>query len=56
MLSEGTPLARIYDLYGSEQAVVAAPCDRLAFGMLTDPTVNEGEWADFGEIQERIGA
>lgn len=57
MLSECTPLARIYDLYGRERAVVTAPCDGQVFGMHTNPTVIEGEWAVFfGEIQETIGA
>lgn len=54
-LAKDTPLARIYDLYGHERAVVRAPVDGQVFGLHTNPTVIEGEWACFyGEIEETI--
>lgn len=43
----GDPIARVYDLYGREQAVVVAPCDGQIFGLRTNPTVHAGDWCTF---------
>ena len=46
-MQEGTVIARIYDLFGEEAAVVTAPCDGQIFGLRTNPTVHPGDWCCF---------
>lgn len=46
-LTEGTPLGRIYDVYGREQAVMRAPADGMIFGLRSEPIVYEGDWTCF---------
>lgn len=51
----GTVLGRIYDLYGRELEAVRAPVDGVPFGLRTNPTVHQGDWACFfGEIHEEV--
>lgn len=52
-VAAGTPLGRVYDLYGGERAVVLAPEDGVVFGLRSRPAVIEGEWCCFfGVIDE----
>ena len=46
-MSKGTPLGRIYDLYGDVKAEVVAPEDGVVFGLRSRPAVIEGEWCCF---------
>jgi predicted deacylase len=46
-MREGDVIARIYDLFGNEVAVVPAPCDGQIFGLRTNPTVHPGDWCCF---------
>ncbi len=46
-MREGDTIARIYDLFGNEAAVVSAPCDGQIFGLRTNPTVHPGDWCCF---------
>lgn len=49
----GTPLGRIYNLYGDVVAEVTAPADGVVFGLRSRPAVLEGEWCCFfGLIDE----
>lgn len=46
-MKEGEVIARIYDLFGNEAAIVRAPCDGQIFGLRTNPTVHPGDWCCF---------
>ena len=46
-MAEGDVIARIYDLFGYEAAVVTAPSDGQIFGLRTNPTVHPGDWCCF---------
>ena len=46
-MRESDVIARIYDLFGNEAAVVTAPCDGQIFGLRTNPTVHPGDWCCF---------
>ena len=49
----GTPLGRVFDLYGDECATVVAPEEGVVFGLRSRPAVIEGEWCCFyGVIDE----
>ncbi len=50
----GTPLGRVYDLYGEVQAEVAAPVEGVVFGLRSRPAVLEGEWCCFFGIIEEV--
>jgi predicted deacylase len=52
-LIKGTPLGRVYDLYGEVRAEVVAPEEGVVFGLRSRPAVLEGEWCCFyGIIDE----
>ncbi len=52
-IQAGTPLGRVYDLYGEVQAEVVAPADGVVFGLRSRPAVLAGEWCCFfGIIDE----
>ena len=52
-IQAGTPLGRVYDLYGEVQAEVVAPADGVVFGLRSRPAVLAGEWCCFfGIIEE----
>lgn len=50
----GTPLGRVYDLYGEVQAEVVAPVDGVVFGLRSRPAVLAGEWCCFFGIIEEV--
>lgn len=50
----GTPLGRIYDLYGDVRAEVTAPEEGLVFGLRSRPAVLEGEWCCFYGIIDEV--
>jgi len=50
----GTPLGKIYDLYGDVRADVVAPEDGLVFGLRSRPAVIEGEWCCFYGIIDEV--
>jgi predicted deacylase len=50
----GTPLGRIYDLYGDVKAEVVAPVEGLVFGLRSRPSVLEGEWCCFYGIIDEV--
>lgn len=50
----GTPLGRIYDLYGDVKADVVAPVEGLVFGLRSRPSVLEGEWCCFYGIIDEV--
>lgn len=50
----GTPLGRIYDLYGDVKAEVSAPEEGLVFGLRSRPSVLEGEWCCFYGIIDEV--
>ena len=50
----GTPLGRVYDLYGDVLAQVDAPEDGVVFGLRYRPAVLEGEWCCFYGIIEAV--
>ena len=50
----GTPLGRIYDLYGNVSAEVVAPEEGLVFGLRSRPSVLEGEWCCFYGIIDEV--
>lgn len=53
-MAEGTPLGRIYDLYGDVQAEVTAPTKGVVFGLRSRPSVLEGEWCCFYGIIDEV--
>lgn len=53
-LAKGTPLGRVYDLYGKVQAQVDAPEDGVVFGLRSRPSVLEGEWCCFFGIIDEV--
>ena len=53
-MDAGTPLGKIYDLYGEVAAEVAAPEDGLVFGLRSRPSVLEGEWCCFYGIIDEV--
>ena len=50
----GTPLGRVYDLYGDVRAEVVAPVDGVVFGLRSRPAVLAGEWCCFFGIIEEV--
>ena len=53
-LAAGTPLGRIYDLYGDVRAQGVAPEDGVVFGLRSRPAVIEGEWCCFFGIIDEV--
>ena len=53
-MPKGTPLGRVYDLYGEVQAQVDAPEDGVVFGLRSRPSVLEGEWCCFYGIIDEV--
>ena len=53
-MPEGTPLGRIFDLWGEVQAEVVAPEDGVVFGLRSRPAVLEGEWCCFFGIIDEV--
>ncbi len=53
-MPKGTPLGKIYDLYGDVQAEVVAPADGVVFGLRSRPAVIEGEWCCFFGIIDEV--
>lgn len=53
LLPEGTPLGRIYDLYGDVAAEVRAPQEGVVFGLRSRASVLEGQWCCFFGVIER---
>ena len=54
IMPAGTPLGRIYDLYGKITAEVLAPEEGLVFGLRSRPSVLEGEWCCFYGIIDEV--
>jgi predicted deacylase len=53
LIEQGTPLGRVYDLYGDVRAELVAPVEGVVFGLRSRPSVLEGEWCCFyGVIDE----
>ncbi len=50
----GTPLGRVFDLYGDERAEVVAPEEGVVFGLRSRPAVIEGEWCCFYGIIDEV--
>ena len=50
----GTPLGKVYDLYGQVTAEVVAPEDGVVFGLRSRPSVLEGEWCCFYGIIDEV--
>jgi predicted deacylase len=50
----GTPIGRIFDLYGDVRAEVVAPEDGVVFGLRSRPAVLEGEWCCFFGIIDEV--
>lgn len=50
----GTPLGRVFDLYGDECAAVVAPEEGVVFGLRSRPAVIEGEWCCFYGIIDEV--
>lgn len=50
----GTPLGRVYDLYGDVRAEVVAPADGVVFGLRSRPSVLAGEWCCFFGIIDEV--
>ena len=50
----GTPLGRVYDLYGEVQAEVVAPAEGVVFGLRSRPAVLAGEWCCFFGIIDEV--
>ncbi len=53
-MSSGTPLGKIYSLYGDVTAEVVAPEDGVVFGLRSRPSVLEGEWCCFFGIIDEV--
>ena len=53
-IAAGTPLGRVYDLYGDVQAEVTAPADGVVFGLRSRPAVLAGEWCCFFGIVDEV--
>jgi len=53
-MAAGTPLGRIYDLYGQVTAEVLAPQEGVVFGLRSRPSVLEGEWCCFFGIIDEV--
>ena len=53
-MAAGTPLGRIYDLYGQITAEVLAPQEGVVFGLRSRPSVLEGEWCCFFGIIDEV--
>lgn len=53
-LATGTPLGKIYNLYGEVCAEVVAPEDGVVFGLRSRPGVLEGEWCCFFGIIDEV--
>lgn len=53
MMTQGTVIGHIYDLYGDVLEELKAPADGQIFGLRSRPSVMEGEWCCFfGAIDE----
>ena len=50
----GTPLGKVYDLYGEVRAEVVAPEEGVVFGLRSRPSVLEGEWCCFYGIIDEV--
>jgi predicted deacylase len=50
----GTPIGRIFDLYGDVRAEVVAPEKGVVFGLRSRPAVLEGEWCCFFGIIDEV--
>lgn len=50
----GTPLGRVFDLYGDERGEVVAPEEGVVFGLRSRPAVIEGEWCCFYGIIDEV--
>ncbi len=50
----GTPLGRVFDLYGDVRAEVVAPQEGVVFGLRSRPAVLEGEWCCFFGIIDEV--
>ena len=53
-IARGTPLGKIYNLYGEVCAEVVAPEDGVVFGLRSRPSVLEGEWCCFYGIIDEV--
>ena len=53
-IPQGTPLGRVYSLYGDVLAEVNAPEDGVVFGLRSRPAVLEGEWCCFYGIIDEV--
>ena len=53
MLSKGTELGKVYNVYGNVTGTVQAPQDGVVFGLRSRASVLEGEWCCFFGIVER---
>ena len=56
-MKKGTPLGKIYNLYGDEISTAEAPEDGMAFGLRFRPMVRSGDWVCFYAVidEERDG-
>jgi predicted deacylase len=54
LVSAGTLLGRVYDLYGDVAGEVTAPTDGVIFGLRSRPAVLEGEWCCFFGIIDEV--
>ena len=50
----GTPLGRVFDLYGDVRGEVVAPREGVVFGLRSRPAVIEGEWCCFYGIIDEV--
>ena len=53
-IPEGTPLGRVFDLYGDVRGEVVAPREGVVFGLRSRPAVIEGEWCCFYGIIDEV--
>jgi predicted deacylase len=53
-MQAGTPIGRIFDLYGDVRAEVVAPEEGVVFGLRSRPAVLEGEWCCFFGIIDEV--
>ena len=47
MMTKGTKIARIVDIFGDEVGEIHAPADGMFFGLRALPNVNQGDWCCF---------
>ncbi|NLE77330.1 MAG: hypothetical protein GX605_11340, partial [Chloroflexi bacterium] len=53
-MKKGTPIGRIYNLYGDELAVGTAPEDGQIFGMRAKVMTMTGEWCCFYAVIDAV--